>query len=192
MAVASSVDELDEMYWFVKKKPRTETRENTYITTLVRRNPRQIMGADAAMDRSPARVQRIVDNTPVAQMYCTDGWSGYIDVVYPGQHIRNTRDKSDALTVEGINADLRHNIPGLARQSRCFYRRLETSNAVLAPFVYAYNKLGQAKASASTVDLRFGQRPLKSARGTLSQNRAVSKTDNMHKPVQDTMLPAHH
>ena len=33
--------ELDKMYWFVGKKPQTETRENTYIMTMVSRLPRK-------------------------------------------------------------------------------------------------------------------------------------------------------
>lgn len=41
---------------------------------------------------------------------------GYIDIDYPGQHIRDTHDKSDTFTVEGVNADLRHYIPILARR----------------------------------------------------------------------------
>lgn len=133
------------MYWFIGKKPRTATRENVYIITMVSREPRQIVGFDAAFDKSPARIQKIVDAAPTASRYCTDGWIGYIDVIYPGQHLRNTRDKSDTFTVEGINADLRHYIPGLARRRRCFYRRLETLLAVLTLFVQAYNKFGQHK-----------------------------------------------
>ena len=85
-----TVLELDEMYWFIKRKPRTETRENVYIMTMVSREPRQIVGFDAAMDKSPSRIQRIVDKGPWAAEYCTDGWSGYTDVVYAGRHIRNT------------------------------------------------------------------------------------------------------
>jgi len=142
-----SVDllELDEMYWFIGKKPRTETRENTYIITMVSREPRQIVGFDAAFDKSPTRIQQIVDGAPPASRYCTDGWIGYIDVIYPGQHIRNVRDKGNTFTAEGVNADLRHYIPGLARRRRCFYRRLETLIPILILFVHAYNKFGQAK-----------------------------------------------
>jgi len=81
--------ELDEMYWFVDKKPRTKTRENTYIITMVSRNPRQIVGFDVAFDKSPHRIQRIVDSAPEAEQYCTDGWNAYLDVAYPGQHICN-------------------------------------------------------------------------------------------------------
>jgi IS1 family transposase len=137
--------ELDEMYWFVGKKPRTETRENTYIITMVSRKPRQIVGFDVAFDKSPERIQRIVDNGPKAKKYCTDGWTGYLDVVYPGNHIRNVSNKSDTFTVESVNADLRHYIPILARRSRCFPRSLETLQAVVAVFVDAYNRFGVAK-----------------------------------------------
>ena len=137
--------ELDELYWFVGKKPRTETRENTYVMTMVSRNPRQIVGFDVAFDKSPERIQRIVDGAPEAKRYCTDGWFGYVDVVYPGWHIRNTRDKSDTFTVEGVNADLRHYIPILARRSRCFARKLETLQTVIVVFVEAYNRFGVAK-----------------------------------------------
>ena len=152
--------ELDELYWFVERKPRTETRENVYVMTMVSRQPRQIIGYDVARDKSPRRIQAIVDGAPLAAKYCSDGWLGYVDVVYPGQHIRNTRDKSDTFTVEGVNADLRHYIPILARKSRCFARTLETLKAVVEFFVDAYNRFGQAKYNyrlhRPTGDLPFG------------------------------------
>ena len=137
--------ELDELYWFVGKKPRTETRENVYLITMVSRLPRQIVGFDVAFDKSPERIQAIVDEAPEAKKYCSDGYLGYIDVAYPGEYVRNARDKSDTFTVEGVNADLRHYIPVLARRSRCFARKLETLQSVLEVFVEAYNKFGVAK-----------------------------------------------
>ena len=137
--------ELDELYWFIERKPRTETRENVYLTTMVSREPRQIAGFDVAFDKSSARIQQIVDSAPAAEQYCTDGWNGYVDVIYPGRHIWNMHDKSDTFTVEGVNADLRHYIPVLARRSRCFARTLETLRAVVEVFVNAYNRFGQAK-----------------------------------------------
>ncbi len=112
---------------------------------MVSREPRQIVGFDVACDKSPERIQGIVDNAPYAEKYCTDGYFGYIDVIYPGQHIRNVRDKSDTFTVEGVNADLRHYIPILRRKSRCFARKLDTLKAVLEVFVEAYNRFGVAK-----------------------------------------------
>jgi len=137
--------ELDELYWFVGKKSKTETRENVYVMTAVSREPRQIAGFDVAFDKSPERRQAIVDNAPPAKKYCTDGCLGYIDIVYPGEHVRNIRDKKDTFTVEGVNADLRHYIPLLARRSRCFARNLETLRAVIEVFVEAYNRFGIAK-----------------------------------------------
>ena len=140
-----TVLELDELYWFVEKKPRTKTRENVYLMTMVSREPRQIVGFDVAYDKSPVRIQRIVDEGQPALKYCTDGWTGYMDIVYPGKHVRNARDKSDTYTVESVNADLRHYIPILARRSRCFARKLETLYAVIELFVEAYNLFGIAK-----------------------------------------------
>jgi len=112
---------------------------------MVSRLPRQIVGFDVAFDKSPERIQAIIDHAPEANNYCTDGWSGYVDVVYPGRHIRNTCNKNDTFTVEGVNADLRHYIPILARRSRCFPRKLETLQAVVEVFAEAYNKFGVAK-----------------------------------------------
>lgn len=132
--------ELDELYWFIGKKPHTETHENTYIFTMVSREPRQLVGFDVSMEKSSKYIQAIVDNAPDADFYCTDGYVGYMDVIYPGKHIRNVRDKSDTFTVEGVNADLRHYIPLLARRSRCFPRSIETLFAVLSVFAVAYNK----------------------------------------------------
>jgi IS1 family transposase len=137
--------ELDELYWFVGQKLRTQTKENVYLLTAVSRNPRQIAGFDVALDKSPERIQAMVDSAPDAEKYCTDGYLGYVDVVYPGRHVRNIRDKKDTFTVEGVNADLRHYIPLLARRSRCFARKLETLRAVSEVFVEAYNRFGKAK-----------------------------------------------
>jgi IS1 family transposase len=137
--------ELDELYWFVGQKSHTETRENVYVMTMVSREPRQIVGYDVARDKSRERIQAIVDGAPGAKEYCSDGYLGYADVAYPGRHVRNVRDKSDTFTVEGVNADLRHYIPILARRSRCFARKLETLQAVIAVFAEAYNRFGAAK-----------------------------------------------
>jgi len=137
--------EVDELYWFVGQKGTSETRENCYVIPIVSRLPRQIVGIDAAFDKSPERIQALVDTAPPAEKYCTDGFWGYVDVVYPGRHIRNVSNKNDTFTVESVNADLRHYIPILRRRSRCFPRKIETLQAVLAVFAQAYNAFGVAK-----------------------------------------------
>ena len=137
--------ELDELYWFIEKKAKSETRENVYLMTMTSSQPRQIVGFEVHLDKSSVHIQSIVDRVPWAKKYCTDGYFGYLDVVFPGKHIRNIRDKSNTHNVESINADLRHYIPVLARRSRCFCRKLETLQAVVEVFVDAYNKFGEAK-----------------------------------------------
>ena len=137
--------ELDELYWFVGKKARTQTRENVYLMTMVSRNPRKIVGFDIAADKSSSRIQSIVDHAPWAKYYYTDGYNAYLNVIYPGEHVRNISNKNDTYTVEGINADLRHYIPILRRRSRCFPRSLETLRTVVEVFVDAYNRFGVAK-----------------------------------------------
>lgn len=99
--------------------------------TMVIREPRQIAGFDVAFDRSPSRIQKIVADDPYSKKYCTDGYLVYLGVIYPREHIRNMRDKSDTFNVEVVNADLRHYIPLLKRKSRCFARKLETLKSVV-------------------------------------------------------------
>ena len=101
--------EMDELYWFLEYKPRTETRENIYIMTMVSREPRQIIGHVVSRDKTSRTIQKMVDAAPDAERYCTDGYSGYLDVVFPGKHIFNIHNKNDTFTVEGVNADLRLN-----------------------------------------------------------------------------------
>lgn len=137
--------ELDELYWFVERKGDGKCRENTYVITMVSREPRQIVGIDVAKDKSPERIQAIVDNAPPAEQYFSDGYLGYTDIVYPGRYKQNIHNKNDTFTVEGVNSDLRHYIPVLARRSKCFARKLDTLKAVIDVFVDAYNRFGKAK-----------------------------------------------
>lgn len=144
-ASEAEIAEVDELYWYLGYKPRTETRENAYIITIVSRKTRQILGCLASRDKSAMTIQRLVDAAPAAKSYCTDGYVGYLDVIFPGKHIFNNRNKSDTFTVEGVNADLRHYLPILARRSRCFPRKLENLQAALSVFVAAYNRFASYK-----------------------------------------------
>ena len=139
------VYELDELYWFIEKKAKTESRENVYLMTMICPEPRMIVGFEVAMDKGAVRIQDIVDSAPWAERYATDGYNGYLDVVFPGEHVRNIHNKRDTHNVESINADLRTFIPVLQRRSRCFCRSLETLQAVTEVFVDAYNAFSIAK-----------------------------------------------
>ena len=140
-----STYELDELYWFIEKKAKTETRENVYLMTMINPEPRQIIGFEVAMDKGAMHIQNIVDSAPWAEKYATDGYNGYLNVIFPGEHVRNIHNKRDTHNVESVNADLRTYIPVLARRSRCFCRSLQTLQAVVEVFVDAYNAFGQAK-----------------------------------------------
>ena len=113
--------------------------------TMVSREPRQIAGYRVSPNKAAGTIQQMVDASPAANRYCTDVYFGYLDVIFPGKHIFNIHSKKDTFTVEGVNADLRHSIPTLARRSRCFPRKLENLQAVLAVFVQAYNRFGRQK-----------------------------------------------
>lgn len=137
--------EMDEIYWFLNHKERTETRENIYIMTMMSRIPRQIVGFSVDNSIKSNILQNIVDSVPPASEYCTDGCAVYMDVIYGGKHTRNTENKNDTHEIESTNSDARHYLPGLARRNRCFYRKKETLIAVLTIFYDAYNKYGEAK-----------------------------------------------
>ena len=47
-------------------------------------------------------IQQMVDMAPEAEVYYTDGYSGYLDVVFPGEHIYNIHNKNDTFTAEGL------------------------------------------------------------------------------------------
>ena len=140
-----SAFELDELHWFTNRKFPLEEREKDYIITMTSRKPRQIVGFDVDYDITSERIQRVVDSAAAAEEYFTDGYHGYMDVIFPGKHRRNVYDKKGTHLTESINADLRHYISGLARKSRTFFRSQETEYAVMAVFADAYNKYGELK-----------------------------------------------
>ena len=137
--------ELDEIFWFIKQRKGHENGVNTYVMTMISREPRQIVAF--AVDKSKAEkiIQQMVDSVPPAQSYYTDGYYGYANIDFVGCHMRNATNKKDTHLIESTNADLRHYIPGLRRRSRIFYRTLETFKTVLSVFIDAYNKFGDYK-----------------------------------------------
>ena len=137
--------ELDEIFWFINKRRGQENGINTYVMTMISREPRQIVAFAVDNAKSQARIQAMTDSAPAAEKYYTDGYRGYGEIIFPGLHISNSRNKSDTHLIESVNADLRHYISGLHRKSRTFYRTLETFHVVLSVFVDAYNKFGEKK-----------------------------------------------
>ena len=110
------------------------------------RNPRQILGHTVSHNKSTKTLQKVVDMASYSKIYCRDRCNGYLDTVFLGKHIFNSHNKNNTFTVEGVNADLRHCVPTLARRSRCFPRKLENLQAVPTVFVTAYNRFDLQKA----------------------------------------------
>jgi len=137
--------ELDEVYWYVSRKERSENKSNIYIMTMLSRKPHQIVGYRVDTSVNSKSIQEIVDSAPTAKNYYSDGCLTYLNVIFGGEYHRNEHNKKDTHNIESSNADLRHYIAGLARRSRTFFRSIETLDAVLWLFIQAYNKYGEAK-----------------------------------------------
>ena len=137
--------ELDEIFWFTGKRKTHENGVNTYVITMISREPRQIVGFAVDKSKSADVIQKIVDSVPPAKTYFTDGYYGYAGVDFCGHLKQNWSNKNDTHLIESTNADLRHYISGLHRRSRTFYRSLDTFRAVLSVFIDAYNKFGEYK-----------------------------------------------
>jgi len=140
--------EMDEIYWFISARRGHEMGINTYLITLVSREPRQILAFAVARSVNSKSIQSNIDRAPKAQRYWVDGCPVYRDVDYYGGLLKqNFEDKSDTHIVEGTNADIRQYIAGFQRKSRCFFRSDETMIAVLWIFINAYNKFGDWKSN---------------------------------------------
>jgi len=112
---------------------------------MISRVPRQIVGFAVDHTKAQSLIQGIVDSVPTADNYHTDGYWGYGNIVFGGNHNQNCHNKNDTHNVESVNADIRHYLACLKRKSKCFFRSLDTFKAVMAIFVNAYNKFGHAK-----------------------------------------------
>lgn len=119
--------QMDELFWFIKRKERTRTRENTYIILLISTSPRQILGYYAGKYRNAEEMQKIVDEAPRAKVYCTDGNFTYKNVIFHGDHRENDEDKSNTHDVESVNADLRTYNIGIKETKPVFLQKLRNA-----------------------------------------------------------------
>lgn len=114
------------------------------MITFVSREKREIVGHKVSENKNAETLQKVADKSPAAANYHSDGHAAYAKVCYPGIYFSH-HDKTETYTVEGVNSDLRKYIPGFARCSKCFYRKIETVCAVMAVFVRAFNIFASAK-----------------------------------------------
>ena len=107
--------------------------------TKVDRASRCLVGWAVTAERTPEIMQQVADDGPEATTTYSDGYEGYLGLIYAGQHVVSD-GKDDTYTVEGINADLRHYLARLARRTRCFSRSLEALRTAIRLFAYYFNQ----------------------------------------------------
>ena len=106
---------------------------------------RKIVGYDISFDKNPETIQKIIDSSPKAKQYYSDGYPGYFKLNYHGGEYKSLNNKSQTHNIESVNSDFRKYIPFLQRKSKCFPRSLETFEAILKVFTYIYNKFSEFK-----------------------------------------------
>ena len=120
-------------------------KKRLFVIVLLERITRKIVGYYISFDRNPETIQKIIDFSPKAKQYYSDGYPGYLKLNYHGGKYKSLNNKSQTHNIESVNSDFRKYIPFLQRKSKCFPRSLETFKAVFKVFCYIYNKLSSFK-----------------------------------------------
>ena len=112
---------------------------------------RKIVGYDISFDKNPETIQKIIDFSPKAKQYYSDGYNGYFNLNYHCGKYKSLNNKSQTHNIESVNSDFRKYIPFLQRKSKCFPRSLEIFNAVFKVFCYSYKKFSEIKRTFSNL-----------------------------------------
>ena len=108
--------------------------------TLVDRDTSCILAWRVDWQRPQELLQVMVDEAPQARYYYSDLYAPYRHLIYhPGIHTAMP-DKSETYRAEGDNAEMRHYLARLARQSRCFSRCIDALRRAIKLFVFAWNR----------------------------------------------------
>jgi IS1 family transposase len=112
-----------------------------YVVMALARETGLVVGAQVMLERSFEQMQRFADRLPEAERYCTDAFTLYQDLIWPGAapHVVS-RKKEETHTIESLNANLRTYLKRLARRCRCFSRCFHALERALRLFVYHYNR----------------------------------------------------
>ena len=103
-------------------------KNRVFLIILLERMTRKIIGFDISYDKNPETIQKIIDSSPKAKQYYSDGFNGYFSLNYHVGKYKSLNNKSQTynIGVKGVNSDLRKYISFLQRKSKCFPRSLET------------------------------------------------------------------
>jgi insertion element IS1 protein InsB len=83
-------------------------------------------------------MQAVIDAAPRAGSYFPDAFNTYRELCWWGTH-RAMYDKSQAHSVEGTNAELRHYLARLARKTRCFSECIKALRRAVELLVWCWN-----------------------------------------------------
>jgi IS1 family transposase len=98
------------------------------------------VGWDVVWQRTSDSMQAMLDSSPQANYYYSDAFATYDTLIYyPGQH-QSLPNKSQTYSVEADNAELRHYLARLVRQSRCFSRSIHALWRAVKLFIFAWNR----------------------------------------------------
>ena len=111
-----------------------------FVMTLVDRRTSCILAWAVDFERTEVVLQRLVDAAPQAAFYFSDLFALYRRLVYAPGLYTPMPDKSQTFRVEGDNAELRHYLARLHRQSRCFSRCIHALRRAIKLFVFAWNR----------------------------------------------------
>jgi IS1 family transposase len=106
----------------------------------VDRKTRCFLGCAVVWERTQEAIQLLVDNGPKAKWYHSDAFDIYAQLWYHCGRYEVSLGKAETYSVEGDNAELRHYLARLARQSRCFSRCPHALQCALKLFVFAFNR----------------------------------------------------
>jgi IS1 family transposase len=90
--------------------------------------------------RTQQAIQLMVDHAPKSKWYFSDGFDMYAGLWYHYGRYEVSQGKNDTYSVEADNAELRHYLARLARNSRCFSRCLYALECALKLFVFSFNR----------------------------------------------------
>ena len=106
------------------------------LITLLDRYSRKIVGYDISFDKNPETIQKIIDSSPKAKQYYSDGYNGYFNLNYHGNKYKSLNNKSQTHNIESVNSDFRKYIPCLQRKSKCFFRFTASFKRIFKIFTY--------------------------------------------------------
>jgi len=107
---------------------------------MVDRASRCFLSIDVLETRTFDAMQPLLNQASGADRYFSDGLETYQTLLYQSGEHQAVEDKSQTYSVEANNADLRHYLARLQRNSRCFSRCLNALRRALWLFAYAYNQ----------------------------------------------------